>query len=249
MSRRSRSAGLGPADRAVEPPSAVAAYRRALPEGEVLAFPLDPLDHLGVPTWSTELFAGAVMQERRRLRDERRAGPDRGLRRALRIPPRRERHQGDARYDAPRTRRSRRTSAPMGSWTRWRRACTAGSDYTPEATLRWVEARRWGTDEPVLVPLELAAASTLDVEPEGEWLVLPVNNGLGAGPYGGARPGPRAARARPARRQQRRTTAPSTPASASISTTCETRRRGTCWTGSTARVSRSSPSSPPRTSV
>ena len=48
--------------------------------------------------------------------------------------------------------------------------------------MRWVEARRWATGETVLVPLELVAASPMDVEPEGGWLVLPVTNGLGAGP-------------------------------------------------------------------
>ncbi|MBA3794977.1 MAG: hypothetical protein H0X19_12710, partial [Rubrobacter sp.] len=33
---------------------AISAYREALPEGEVLAFPLDPLDRLGLPVWSAE---------------------------------------------------------------------------------------------------------------------------------------------------------------------------------------------------
>src|SRR3712207_8152403 len=40
----------------------------------------------------------------------------------------------------------------------------AGSGYSPTQPLRWVEARRWGTNEPVLVPLELVAASPMDAE-------------------------------------------------------------------------------------
>ena len=35
----------------------------------------------------------------------------------------------------------------------------AGSGYSPDRPLRWVEARRWATNEAVLVPLELVAAS------------------------------------------------------------------------------------------
>ena len=46
-----------PPQRTVSEPPEVAAYRRALPDGEVLAYPLDPLDHLGLPVWSAELFA------------------------------------------------------------------------------------------------------------------------------------------------------------------------------------------------
>ena len=178
---RDTASRLGAADRAVEPPSAVAAYRRALPEGEVLAFPLDPLDHLGVPTWSTELFAGGGIKSG--------VGYGTSDERAL-IGAFGELSESLHAANGIKGMEVRRASyealskdvGPDGVLDPLEACLTAGSDYTPEATLRWVEARRWGTDEPVLVPLELAAASTLDVEPEGEWLVLPVNNGLGAGP-------------------------------------------------------------------
>ena len=36
---------------------AISAYRDVLPEGEVLAYPLDPLDRLGLPVWSADLFS------------------------------------------------------------------------------------------------------------------------------------------------------------------------------------------------
>ncbi len=172
---------LGPPGRTVEPPPAVAAYRRALPEGEVIAYPTDVLDHLGVPTWSAELFAGGGIKSG--------VGYGTSDERAL-IGAFGELSESLHAANGIKRMRVRRSSYEELLKDRGRdgvldplEAClTAGNDYMPDRPLRWVEARRWGTDEPVLVPLELAAASTLDVQPEGEWLVLPVNNGLGAGP-------------------------------------------------------------------
>ncbi len=169
-----------PAD--AEPP-AVAAYRRALPEGQVLAYPLDPLDHLGLPVWSAELFAGreeahhhgvgygatdgrAALGAFGELCEELFAGA------AIKTMRRRRASYRDLLSEV----------GPEGVLDPVTACLPAGSSYTPEKPLRWVEARRWVTGEPVLVPLELAAASPVDVEPEGEWLVLPVTNGLGAGP-------------------------------------------------------------------
>lgn len=169
-----------PAD--AEPP-AVAAYRRALPEGRVLAYPLDPLDHLGLPVWSAELFAAragghhhgvgygatdgrAAVGAFGELCEELFAGA------AIKTMRRRRASYRDLLSEV----------GPEGVLDPVTACLPAGSSYTPERHLRWVEARRWATGEPVLVPLELAAASPVDAEPEGEWLVLPVTNGLGAGP-------------------------------------------------------------------
>ena len=162
-------------------PEAVAAYRRALPEGEVFAYPIDPLDHLGVPTWSAELFAArgtshhgvgygesdgrAATGAFGELAETLFAGD--GIRRT------------DKRRASYRDLRSE--VGPGGVLDPLTACLPAGSDYAPTRPLRWVEARRWGTGEPVLVPVELAAASPLDVEPEGEWLVTPITNGLWAG--------------------------------------------------------------------
>jgi ribosomal protein S12 methylthiotransferase accessory factor len=160
----------------------ISAYIRALPEGEVLAYPLDPLDRLGVPTWSAEFFSAEGT-----LHHGAGFGPS-DARAAVgafgemaetffagwavkRLEQRR------ASYDA--LVRLLGDGAVVDPLT----VCLpAGSGYTPEKPLRWVEARRWGTDEAVLVPIELAAASPVDLEPEEGWLVLPVTNGLGAGP-------------------------------------------------------------------
>ena len=160
----------------------IAAYRRALPEGEVLAFPLDPLDPLGLPVWSAELFAArgsmhhgvgfgdsdgrAAIGAFGELSETLFAGDAMG-----RLEPRRASY-GEL----------LREVGPGGVVDPLTVCLPAGGGYAPTRPQRWVGARRWATDEPVLVPLELAAASPMDVEPEGGWLVLPVTNGLGAGP-------------------------------------------------------------------
>jgi ribosomal protein S12 methylthiotransferase accessory factor len=56
----------------------------------------------------------------------------------------------------------------------------AGSAYTPEMPLAWVEARRWSSGEPVLVPLDWVAAYPYQLG-EKPRLVTPITNGLGAG--------------------------------------------------------------------
>ena len=171
-----------PPQRAVSEPPEVAAYRRALPDGEVLAYPLDPLDHLGLPVWSAELFAtrgtahhGAGFGQS----DERAVTGAFG-----------ELSETLFAADAVKDMTPRRASyedllsevGREGVVDPLTVCLPAGSGYSPEKPLRWVEARRWTTDEPVYVPLELAAASSVDIDREGEWLVLPVTNGLGAGP-------------------------------------------------------------------
>lgn len=56
----------------------------------------------------------------------------------------------------------------------------AGSDWTPETPMAWMEARRFPSDEAVLVPREWVAAYPYQLgEP---WrVIMPITNGLGAG--------------------------------------------------------------------
>ncbi len=56
----------------------------------------------------------------------------------------------------------------------------AGSSYTADMPLPWVEARRWPTDETVLVPREWVAAYPYQLG-EMSRLITPITNGLGAG--------------------------------------------------------------------
>jgi YcaO-like protein with predicted kinase domain len=161
---------------------AIGAYRRALPEGEVLAYPLDPLDGLGLPVWSAELFAARGSMHHGvgyGDSDERAAiGAFGELSETLfagdavgRLEPRRASYRDLL-----------REVGPEGVVDPLAVCLPAGSDYSPTRPLRWLEARRWATHEPVLVPLELVLASPMDAYPEGGWLLPPVTNGLGAGP-------------------------------------------------------------------
>ena len=56
----------------------------------------------------------------------------------------------------------------------------AGSAYTPDMPLSWVEGRRWPSDEAVLVPREWVAAYPYQLR-EPARLITPITNGLGAG--------------------------------------------------------------------
>jgi thiazole/oxazole-forming peptide maturase SagD family component len=56
----------------------------------------------------------------------------------------------------------------------------AGSAWTPETPLSWMEARRWPSGEPVLVPREWVAAYPYQLG-EPSRVITPITNGLGAG--------------------------------------------------------------------
>jgi thiazole/oxazole-forming peptide maturase SagD family component len=171
-----------PPQRTVSEPPEVASYRRALPDGEVLAYPLDPLDHVGLPVWSAELFAARGTAHHG-------VGYGQTNERAV-TGAFGELCETLSAADAVKGMTPRRASyedllSEVGreSVVDPLTVCLpAGSGYSPEKPLRWVKSRRWATDERVYVPLELAAASSVDVAREREWLVLPVTNGLGAGP-------------------------------------------------------------------
>ena len=161
----------------------ISAYRDALPEGEILAHPLDPLDRLGLPVWSANLFtADGTMHNGMGFgaSDERAAigalGELSEMLFAGRAIKRLERRRASYRDLL-------RELGPDGVVDPLTLCLPAGSDYSPDRPLRWVEARRWATDEAALVPLEFVAAAPGDIDRDGNgWLILPVNNGLGAGP-------------------------------------------------------------------
>ncbi|MFT8246681.1 YcaO-like family protein [Roseomonas sp. BN140053] len=58
---------------------------------------------------------------------------------------------------------------------------SAGSDYTPDLPLVWIEGRRWPSEEPVMVPREWVAAYPYQLGKEPARLITPITNGLGAG--------------------------------------------------------------------
>jgi ribosomal protein S12 methylthiotransferase accessory factor len=84
--------------------------------------------------------------------------------------------------------RAPRRDGSFAEMSRERDACDprtvmlpAGCGWTPDTPMRWMEARRWPSGEPVWVPQEWVAAYDYHL-PEGEpRLITPITNGLGAG--------------------------------------------------------------------
>lgn len=162
---------------------AISAYLEALPEGEILAHPLDPLDRLGMPVWSVNFYDAAGARHNGMgygASDGRAATGALGELSEMFFAGRavKRLEKRCASYRA-----LLRELGPDGVVDPLTLCLPAGSDYSPDRTLIWVEARRWPAAEPVLVPLEFVAAAPRDIRNDGDdWLVLPINNGLGAGP-------------------------------------------------------------------
>lgn len=57
----------------------------------------------------------------------------------------------------------------------------AGSDYTPELVLNWMEARRWPDGAATLLPVEWVAAYPHQMVHGPARLIMPITSGLGAG--------------------------------------------------------------------
>ncbi|AHY47682.1 hypothetical protein RradSPS_2399 [Rubrobacter radiotolerans] len=162
------------------------AYREALPAGEVMEFGISALDHTGVPVWTSALwpFVGGVQ------------GPFcNGVGYGNTPEEARVSAYGECVESAgawlrlgrmERTRASYRELVGVygeGSVLDPVRGCLpAGSRYSADLPLDWVEARRLGDGETVLVPVEFVATRHADLpEDAPEPLFTPVTNGLGAG--------------------------------------------------------------------
>ena len=174
---------------------AIAAYRRALPPGELLEFSLTPLDRLGIPVQTLTLFPSTAGQAGAPVwqlcegtgygatEEEARVGAYGELTEewcssaALARMPR---VTGSYRGLVARRGLSG-VQDPVGL------CLEAGSPYTPDTVLEWVETRRLATDEAVLVPAEFVACSGMDAPPRPEItrLVTPITNGHGAGSTSG----------------------------------------------------------------
>ncbi len=167
-------------------PDAARAYLDAFPSGELIAFPLTPLDRTGLPVWVVALFP----------EDERLAGimpygvgygADEGQAILGALGEIAEMVQPTlALAQAPRTR---------GSWRELTRALgqgavadpltlclPAGSPVGRDTALEWVEAVRARDGATVLVPIELAAYSRKDLTPGYAPFTTIISNGMGAGP-------------------------------------------------------------------
>ena len=170
---------------------AIDAYRAALPPGQLLEFTLTPLDRLGVPVQALTLFPsgeaggsglswplcegigyGETPEAARvgaygELTEE--VSSSAALARLPRLT---------GCYGELRARRGERGVVDPVTL-----CLEAGSPYTPDSVLEWVEGRRWSTDEPILIPAEFVACAGMDVPPRPgvSRLVTPITNGHGAG--------------------------------------------------------------------
>ncbi len=170
---------------------AIEVYRAALPPGQLLEFSLNPLDRLDVPVCSLTLFPPDAVGG---------SGSSRPLCAGIGYGETPEAARvgayGELTEDLSSSAALARLPRLTGSYREMLAqkgtsgvvdpvtlCLEAGSPYTRETVLEWVEGRRWSDDEPVLIPAEFVACARIDVpaRPGVSRLVTPITNGHGAG--------------------------------------------------------------------
>jgi len=161
-------------------------YLDAFPAGDIVAFPIDPIDRIGIPVWVVALFPdtpaldGIMPYGVGYGADEESA-----ILGAL----------GEiAEMVWPTLTLSARTKT-RGSYAELRDrvgargiadpltlCLPAGSPVGRDTMLDWVEARRWADGSAVLVPIDLAAYSSRELAPGYVPFTTIISNGMGAGP-------------------------------------------------------------------
>lgn len=168
-------------------PEVARAYIDCSPAGSWFLFDMSPLDVTGVPAWKAAFFpddpanAGCEIQHGTGYGET----PDQAMIAAVaecfeeisaRLGFARLRQIEGCYADLVRERGASAVADPLEL------CLPAGASVGRDTPLRWVEARRWFTGEPVLVPVDIAALSA-DRLPAGFRPFTPlITNGLGAGP-------------------------------------------------------------------
>ena len=167
-------------------PPAARAYIDGFPAGEIVAFPIGPVDRVDVPVWVVALFpedpalAGimpygvgygttdsqAVLGSLGEIAEM--VWPTATLMRAARTT--------GSHSDLVAQLGSHAVADPLTL------CLPAGSLVGRDTVLEWVEARRWSDQSSVLVPIELAAYSTKELSPGYKPFTPIISNGMGAGP-------------------------------------------------------------------
>lgn len=158
------------------------AFRAALPkDGRVEVFRIDAMDRLGVPVCEAALLPAdggpaTIGYGYGMTPVEAEVG---ALGELLE-----EACCGDFLHDAPRVAGSfaelRRARGEDGVLDPLTLCLPAGSNYTPDMPLSWIEGRWHDTGAPVLIPLDWVGAYPYQLG-EAPRLVMPITNGLGAG--------------------------------------------------------------------
>ena len=177
-----KAAGL-PADL----PDAARAYLDAFPKGEIVAFPIDPIDRVGIPVWIVALFP----ENQRELEGVMPYGVGYG------------RDEGQAILGAMGEIAEMVFPAlSLGAREKTRASYTdlvanlgagnvadpltlclpAGSAVERGSVLEWVEAVRHADGAGVMVPIDLAAYNSAELSDGYEPFTTIISNGMGAGP-------------------------------------------------------------------
>ena len=177
-----RTGGL-PADL----PDAARRNLEAFPPGEVVAFPIDAIDRVGIPVWIVALFPdgeplldGVMPYGVGYGFDEGQAILGAMGEIAEMVFPAlslgaREKTRGSF-HDLVAALGERAVADPLTL------CLPAGSPVGRDTVLEWVEARRHGTGETVLVPIDLAAYNSAELTPGYKPFTTIISNGMGAGP-------------------------------------------------------------------
>ena len=166
--------------------AAASAYLAAFPAGDVVAFPIHPLDRLGLPVWVVALFPedaalDGIMPYGVGYGATDEAAVLGGLGEiAEMIWPTltlgaRSRTRGSY-TDLVASLGTRAVADPLTL------CLPAGSAVGRDTPFDWVEAKRWADGSTVLVPIDLAAYSAKELSPGYRPFTTIISNGMGAGP-------------------------------------------------------------------
>ncbi|MGB7371229.1 YcaO-like family protein [Erythrobacter sp.] len=168
-------------------PDAARAYLEAFPPGEIVAFPIDPIDRVGIPVWIVALFP-----EKEHLLDGVMPygvgyGADNGQAilgamgeiaemafPALSLGAR-EKTRGSY-ADLAQNLGEPHVADPLTL------CLPAGSPVGRDTVLEWVEATRHADGSGVLVPIDLAAYNSAELSDGYRPFTTIISNGMGAGP-------------------------------------------------------------------
>ena len=161
-------------------------YLDAFPAGDIVAFPIDGIDGVGIPVWVVALFPetpdlDGIMPYGVGYGATDEAAILGGLGEiaemvwpTLTLSARGKTHGSYA--DLVRERGGRGIADPLTL------CLPAGSPVGRDTPLDWVEARRWADGSSVLVPIDLAAYSAKELAPGYVPFTTIISNGMGAGP-------------------------------------------------------------------